>query len=258
MFRRFMATMVVMATIVAACGGQTPAEVPASEPAPSEPPITTAASADTTTLPVATSVDLCRGRGIVWEPGVDYTADCFIVPVSFAPGDEGWRTNGASGEWVLVTLAEGGVPVAEVALLAYRPSAGTESIVDSILELDGLTVVSEQRDVTAGGLRAVTFDVVSAPDPSSTVAVPIDECNSLSVGVVIGAAGGPGWPLLESGGLDGDHNYGFSPCRAFRVWVVDVRGTVVTVLAAADTEVALTEAMPRIERLLAALRFEAP
>lgn len=178
------------------------------------------------------------------------------MPVAFEPLDEGWRTNGARAESMLVTLAEDSRPVAEVALLAYRPNSSVDIVVDSILDLEGLTVVSDQREVLIDGASAVTFDVVSAPDPSSTAAVPIDECNSLSVGVVIGAAGGPGWRLLESGGLNGEPDYGFSPCRAFRVWVVDIADTVLTVLAAAETEVALAEWLPEIERLLDAIRFE--
>lgn len=126
-------------------------------------------------------------------------------------------------------------------------------VVDSILELEGLSVVSDQEEVPVGGSPAVTFGVVSASDPSP---VAIGECHSLSVGVRIGAAGGPGWRLLESGGLDGDDDFGFSPCRAFRVWVVDVASTVVTMLAAAQDEEALEHPLPRIERLLDTIRFE--
>ena len=242
--------------LLAACsGGTADTTVPVPEPTTTtttvEEPSTT-----TTTMTVAEAVDICRsGTAIVWKPGQTHVATCFLLPLSFTPREGGWRTFSVQEDRLHVTLAEAGAPVAEVAILAYRPSAGLDAVADSILALEGPTVVADPTDVTLNGKPAVTFDVSTPPDPSSEPGW--NECHTLSLGTVIAAQDGPGWRLFE-GGLDGTDAYGLAPCRTFRVWVVEIAGVTVTFIATADEEPTLREAMPTIERHLDSMTFEAP
>ena len=241
--------MVVLAILVAACAGAAVGETTTTVPV--EPPTTT-----TTTEAVA-PVDICRsGAGFIWEPARTYVADCFLVPVSFVPIDAGWRTSRVDGDRFLVTLVEASRPVAEVAVLGYMSSSGLDVVTDSILGFEGLTVVSDQTDVTVGGWSGVLFDVESGLDPSPQATLTWPECYSRTLGTGL-TVNGPGFVLLP-GGLGETDEFGFAPCRTFRVWVVDVDSVVITLIAAADEEDVLYDSVPTIERLLDSMTFEAP
>ena len=242
------AALVAVMLLVAACAGEAADETTTTT-------VQVAAPTTTSTV-VAERVDICsRGRAIVWEPGQTYAAGCFLVPVSFAPVDSGWRTSRVEGDRFVVTLVEEGRSVAEVALLGYQPSSGLNVVADSILDIEGLTVVSDRSDVTVGGWPAAEFEVESGLDPGQGAQL-WGDCHSRTLGTGI-AVNGPGFRLLY-GGLGETDEFGFSPCRTFRVWVVDAAGVVITMIATADEEPTLREAMPTIERLLASMSFEAP
>lgn len=252
------AALVAVMVLVSACAGGAADETSTPSTVPVEPPPTTTTTVQetTTTTEAVGPVDICRsGRANLWKPGQDYVAGCFLVSVAFAPIDAGWRTSRVESDRFLVTFAETGEPVAEVAFLGYRPSSGLEIVVDSILRLEGLTLVSDQTAVTVGGSSAVTFDVETGLDTRPSAANS-DECESNSLGTSL-STNGPGWRLLR-GAIEQYNEFGFAPCRTFRVWVVDVADVAITMIATADKEPILRGAMPTIERLIDSMTFRAP
>ena len=139
-----------------------------------------------------------------------------------------------------------------MALLGYQHLSGLHAVVDSILALEGLTLVSGQSQMTVGGSPAIRFDVETGLDLGPNAANS-GECESNSLGTSL-ATNGPGWRLLW-GAMHQQNEFGFAPCRTFRVWVVDVSGVVITMIAAADEEPTLREWMPTIERLVDSMTF---
>lgn len=230
--------------IVVACGQATPD--PASTTTVFVAPTTT--QLVTTTTVVTERVDICS-RGLLWEVGSIYGAGCFIVPLSFEPDEEGWRSGGGGNNWVRIDWRETGGDVAiRMAALAYEPQSDPASVLDQIIAIDGVNAQGISRGVSVGTHSATTVDVHTDPDPQPEV-LDFDECSSDQGLVTWGYDVWPGYPLVYDP-QSSTEEFGLGACATFRIWAVDMDGTTVTILATTEEQARFEELMPTVERLL--------
>lgn len=230
-----------------ACSGETTV----STTSPVAEPTTT-----TTTLEAEEPVDICP-RGVVWEPGTTYSADCFLVPVTFEAGDAGWRSSGARARAAVMTNIDSGSGHAiRVGLLAYRPDLEAESVLDSVLSIEGVVALTDRVHVVVAGHDALTVDAETASKADDQSGFP---CVEDSFAVALGQPGrgvaSAGYTLVDAG-MSG--RFGMGACRTFRIWVFEAAGSVVTVVATPDDPDRFDDAIAVVERLLDSMTFEAP
>lgn len=248
---RRMTLWLATTSIVVACGQATP------EPAPTTtvslaPPTT---EVEPSTSVVTERVDICA-RGLLWDVGSIYRAECFIVPLSFEPDEDGWRSAGGGDLRIRIDWREPGGDVAiRMAVLVYEPHLEPASVLERILAIDGVNAVGGSRAVSVGAHDTLTVDVDTDPDPQSGSSS--RECSSHQGLVTWGYDAWPGYPLVvDSRSLGGTYEYGLGACATFRIWAVDIEGTTVTVLATTDDQSRFEELRPTVERLLESLSVD--
>lgn len=246
MLRRSMTAIAVVAILSAACAGEALEETTRSTMLSSP---TTLDATTTATTGVEEAVDICN-RGKVWEPGTTYSADCFLVPVSFEPVDTGWRSQGVGVDRMLLTWIENegaDEPTAQVGVVAYRPADSASEVVDVIVDFVDVEAVSERTQVAVGGHRAVVIDIQHGESSRTQYE---DPCFRIDAGLRL-----PGELPGERLTPEGLTTVGLGPCQVFRVWAVSAtRGTVTIVAAFSDTD-RFDELMPVVERLLDTMTF---
>ena len=183
----------------------------------------------------AESVDLCP-RGIAWDVGPSYVADCFLVPVRFAPTIDGWRSRGVGAEWIEATWIDPEISTSTLhfVLLAYEPARGTDEVMAMILAIDGVHGTSEVQPALVAGRTGKRIDVSTDPAPAndSSQGRRGGCSNSFDRSVDLYFTG-PGYVLLDRIGTSGGSVYGLGACFAFRIWVIEVDGFALTLIVAA-------------------------
>lgn len=242
----------VLACILAACAGGT-ANTTLTTSTVSTAPSTTALTTSTTEL-VVEPVDICA-RGTVWDAGSTYAAPCFLVPLSFQPAEDGWRSVGVGVEWLEALWVDPATSEQSIRFgtLAFRPSDGPEEVMDSILALEGVTALTDPVATAIGGADAVTVDLETAP---VDLAGQENLC-AKSVAYGINLPDARGSILLDITALTGGANrtFGLGACLTFRVWVVEAEGNTITVLATTEDEARFDEMIDVVERLLETTTF---
>lgn len=180
---------------------------------------TTATLASTTSMIVTTPIDICP-RGLVWDPGTAYVADCFIVPVAFQTDTSGWRSFGGSVQAIRVGLWEGNSELVGIQLLAYESTLSPEDVLELVLAIDGVETVAGPSAATVASWSGVSADIRTAPDPVPRVGQEPEECSRPRFVLRWFFDGWPGYPLLR----EFPDEFGLGACYLFRVWVIDVEG----------------------------------
>lgn len=239
-----MATVVLAGSCTAGTGDQTTTTAPPvteSTATATNPPETT------TTTHHATFADICS-VGLVWEPGTTYVADCFLFPVSFLPTEPGWRSSGAAEEWVALRwVGSDTQPEVGVALLALRHDLDPVAIVDEIAPLEGIDVVAEPRPITLAGRTGLVVEVEASPSDG-----PPDARSCLPAGVTQFLTDAGGQRLIEGVSRS---LLGVGYCHVVRVWVLDIGGRTVTIVAGTSDPARDKEAAATVERLLDTTSF---
>ncbi|MDX1448468.1 MAG: hypothetical protein R3246_05335 [Acidimicrobiia bacterium] len=198
-------------------------------------------------------IDICP-RGLVWEIGQTYAADCFIVPVSFHAIDSGWRSYGASAQAVRVERwTELREPLVGIQIMAYRPDLPPTGVFESLLGIDGVDPVAGPSEDTIAGRPAVVADVDTAPDPTYNPVQDTYECSPVGFSLQWGFDNWPGYPLMLEDRSGGTNEFGLGACYRFRIWVVELAGSSITIAAIVFDPDRFDELIGDAEELLATL-----
>jgi hypothetical protein len=233
--------------LLSACA---PAAVdPADQSILAEAPESPTTLAVTTTLAMTGPYDIC-GPARIWTVGDTYVADCFAVPVTFAPADPGWRSVRAGGEWLESTWVDSDTREIGVRLLflALDTTEPPEAVLDSILSIDGVNTHRGPEAAVIAGVDAITAGVVTEPRRTTVNAL---TCTGMTHSVDLFHGERPGYLLLDRSGAGSGATYGLGACLVFQIWALDVAGHTITVIAAAPSEDLLPEVVRRVESLLA-------
>lgn len=201
----------------------------------------------TTTTPDPTPADICS-VGLIWEPGTRYVAQCFLFPVSFLPDEPGWRSSGAAEEWVALRWVGGDAQLeVGVALLALRHDLDPVGIVDEIAPLEGIELVADPRPITLAGRTGLVVEIEASPSDG-----PPDARSCLPAGVAqfLEEAGGKGLIEGVSRSL-----LGVGYCHVVRLWLLDISGRTVTIVAGTSDPTRQGETAAIVERLLDTTSF---
>jgi len=195
------------------------------------------------------------------QPGTAYLASGFWAPVSFTVASDGWWwAQGATELWVHLEYHEGGGSTWDLDLSAIAPDP-TQSADDLVSEIvsDGyLEVISEPMTTTVGDRGAVVLDVYAPYTAASGDR--FDSCvdpeylgNSRFFQLHEGFHLASDWP---SDAVVGGWGFGVRECRAARIWVVDVDGSTIIIIAAAANQELFDALIPAAEQLLAGIEFD--
>ena len=147
-------------------------------------------------------------------------------------------------------------PAARFALWAYRSSDSPQTVIESILSIDGVDALTEVGGTKVSGRDAVGVDVATEIDEFNAA----DTCSLSNLGLRTwdGDIGQPGYFLFSVGDGTFRLDFGLGACKTFRLWAIEVDDFTVTIAATADKDERFDELMPTIERLLDSMTFEAP
>lgn len=239
--------------LVVACGPATPEVAPTTAVFVAPPPTEVAARTTTpdltTTVPTA-RVDICS-VGQVWETGVNYTAPCFLVPVTFTPSGPGWRSSGAAERWVSLRWVDPDEREWEVdvGIIAYQPNNDPREVIEAIDSLRGIDLLGDPEPINLVRMEGVTVDAEGEP-PGAIGSDSADPCDG---GLIrfSGAQGGDGGNTIVEG--IGSDEIGVGYCVVARLWSLDIDGHTITVLAAASDPQRHDDAVAIVEGLLETL-----
>ena len=241
-----MRDLVLLLVVVTATGCSTPPALGPSTTAPV--PATTASVPTTTTAPGPVEIP---ARAIIWEPGT-YTTNRFLVPTTFVVDVSGWRSYPPHDEWIEVGYAEegGNTIAATLVIAAYQPTESVEPLLAAITSIEGVSVLSGPTAAEVAGFGAMAVDVEGAPDPNAAGDGVIVECSE---------PGGSGRFYEFSAGYQffnkASEAVGIPACFRSRVWLVDVDGTTLTMIATSDDPDDFDRLMPEVEHLIDGLQF---
>ena len=230
--------------VVVACGGSDQGVTTAS-PATSTTTSATALPAGPTEMPIA---------GLFKLKTETYSTSEFWTPLTVTPATDGWWSRGVSELWLYLEYHEEGESVydLDVAVLAHDPTSRPMALALSILGEDQVVTLSAPADTTVDGHPAVVFDAFQPElaEPFAACPGPAVQGNSrfpdnLSGTVVLTAPdpAGRAW------------NFGIRTCRTARIWVIDVDGSTITIIASTTDAAIFDELMPIAEELIAGILF---
>ena len=234
-----------LTVLLGACGDQTVSTT-------TVPQSTTSTS---TTAFVPSEVEIPKSGIVKFEPGTTYVAGGFWVPLSFTTDvDGGWWSRGATELWVYVEYHEGAESGwdLDVSVIAPDPTRTPGDLVSDIVGDNRLEVITDPKATTVAGHDAIVLDVEGVGT--------IDDCATR-------ADGGnsrfsqlsPGFFMMRhfdeviSGGVV----YGVRACRAARIWLVDVVGETIVVIAATLDGERFDDLIPIADQLVGGIEFNA-
>ncbi|HSM01727.1 MAG TPA: hypothetical protein VK960_04690 [Acidimicrobiia bacterium] len=243
------ATVLVAVTLLVGCGND-PATTATALTDASTTVATTAATTTTTPGPVI----LPASRIAPLEPGVEYRAPSFWSPLSLAPAREGWRANGSSELWIYFQYFESGRSTydLDLAIVAHSPNAEIAGVARRITNDEQVTSTAGPTPAMLDGHDAVVLDIeVEASRFGGGY------CGNPTAGNSRFQNNETGMVLLE----DSDsplypHFFGVRSCRGARIWVVDVAGATITIIAATERPEMLEDLLPVAEALVATIDFD--
>ena len=249
---------VVMAVAVAACGAESSVIT-----------TTRATVAPSTSLPPTTvpnRVEVPGGTLLKFEPGTVYVASRFWEPVSLSTDQDGsWWSRGSTELWVHLEYHDNGESVTDLDLtiVAHSPTASLEEVVASIIAKEigwfftpdpgneTARVITPPSPTTVGGFEASVFDLFVPRGRYDEG--PNARGNTLFFQTI------PGLSLLTIGDNavtgGGEARIGIRHGRAARVWVVDVAGATITIVAAATDLDLFDDLIGAADRLVADIEF---
>ena len=257
---RRLTLLLTVALMVGACAAETVTR-PTTTVAVAEPSTTTTTvmeaakttdAVESATTEAEGSVDICS-RSVGWLTGTSYVADCFVVPVSFEPVGQGWRSSGAGEEWMKVVWADPDDQslTVRIGLMSYRSSEAPADVIKAIVASEVIAAVSSVEEVTVAGFRALRVDVEGDPEPGGEAAAPgSGGCTGNSPVWFAGTSFGHSIIGVPSGVM------GVGACDRVRLWVLDAGGKSITIIAGTADPDRHTEAVAKVEELFEGMSFE--
>lgn len=196
-------------------------------------------AATSTTVPGPVAIDGITG--LVWEAGGTYTADSFVVPVSFTPDRGGWLSRGAASQWAAMWFDDDldGASDATLTLMAYRPATDPEVLVSEILQIDGVRQLTPAVEQTIGTRTMIVVDVEGDPEPQGGS---VSECSLPASGQFTTSAGYEFFDDVTS--------FGIPACYRSRVWIVEVDDNTLTLVGTVEDEDRFDDLVRWLEDLL--------
>lgn len=244
-------SVLMTAGLLTACTVPTNQPIPTGDLGESS---TSSAPATTSRVPPAGPQDIC-GAALVWDPGVAYMADCFLIPVTFTPTEPGWRSVRSGPEWIELAWIERASHEVTYRLLflLVDDTEPPDQVLDSVLTIEGVDVLRPPTPTEIAGIDALVADVETEPRPATGTD---RTCTSMTHAVNLFAGERPGYLLLDRTGVGHGAAYGLGACLAFRIWTMGVDDVTVTVIAAAESADQLRQADTPVESVLATATFD--
>jgi hypothetical protein len=242
---------VLLSLVAVACGGDAAVTTTTTSS------ITTSPST-TTTVPA--EVEIPETGILKFRPGTTYVASRFWAPVSFTTDEDGWWwSQGAAELWVHVEYHDGGESAWDLDVSVIANDFGwPDDLVSDIVADDRLDVTSEPMTTAVAGHKTIVLDVLAVE-----VEQPVDgtarcDRDGNLAGNSRFADIAPGFDLMRAqraGTVVGHWEFGVRECRAARIWVVDVDGDTIVIIAAALDEELFQEMIPAADALVAGIEF---
>ncbi len=197
-------------------------------------------SSTSTTTPRPIPID--EFTQLAWEQGIPYTADAFLVPVSFVANRSGWLSRGGGSRWVSLWFDENldGDADATLTLLAHRPTLEPDVLVSEILQIEGIRQLTPAMETTVGERQMIVVDVEGEHDRHDSGQ---SECSVFASARLSGDAG---YELFQDGG-----SFGVPACFVSRLWIVEVGGNALTFVGVVEDEDRFDDLVLWLEQLLA-------
>lgn len=191
----------------------------------------------------------------MWEPGVEYAADCLVIPLTVQVGEAGWRSlwtepTGLLVQWVDPT--DRGF-VVTVGLSVSSDSGGIEATFETLDRLAGVAVASGRRPFAVGSLSGVVFDIEGLPVEASP------DLRPCQVSLVRSVAFWHNDVLAHRVTAEFASRsvvFGVGACQLATVWLADVGGSTVSVIGGAADLTRHSEAAAKVESLFEGMSFE--
>lgn len=239
--------ILVMALLVVACQPETVTTTTVSV----APPSTLGTTTTATSVVEEDAASMC-GRGLPWDIGATYVADCFVHPMSFMPQDDGWVSTGATDSHVRLRWNDPDdrdVSV-RIAIIAYQINEAPAEVLEAILEVDGVSSVGGPDPVEVAGMSGIVAGLEGAPEEDGFPNDPArDGCTSDSAVWLTGDQFGHGFFPI------GSLVIGVGACDLVQAWIVDVDGLTLTILAGTVDPADHPIAVDAAERLFASMMF---
>ena len=252
MARRWLLPMTLLA-LVAACESPGAPTTTTTTTVPVAPPSTMVTSTSTTSSVLDTSpVDICA-RGMVWEVGTRYVADCFVRPMVFVPAEDGWVSSGAGDSHVLLRWSppDSTDLAVRVAFVAYRTDRTPTEVLETIVSFDNdesVALAAPARDVEVNGWPGVWASLEGGPEQNAPVDPP---CSAPSSPVWFSNVqfGHGFFPIAAS------RVVGVGACDLVEAWILDVGGMTLTILAGTGDPSDHGAVVGVVEGLFASMEF---
>lgn len=249
------AWMLALAMVVAACGtgGAT-----ADDGGVPEPNSTTTGTLSTTTTSAA---DPCEGEPFVIEdsggrlvPGCQYRTDAFPFTFSISVDEERWLNIPIADPRVVLFGLDDSATGTANATLVFLALQGSGSAVESledalgVVEADAATPpeVTERPMLPVGGRNALSVDISAGEEAG--IDPDRDECTP--GGTVSWEPSDWGFQLLGTSVGTPGRDFGIPACAMSRMWVVELEGGVVTIVASARDQDRFDALMSAFDDLL--------
>lgn len=245
MARRPLRLILGMTLLVTACQPET--VMPMADSVAPLSTVGTTTTSPTTTTVVDGPVDICS-RGMVWEAGTMYVADCFVHPMSFVPQEEGWGSAGGGGGHLLIRWIdpEDRDVSVQIALLSYQSQQTPSEVLASIVQVDGVVVVDGPVATELAGGIGVGAELEGESEQDLGPLY----CNGGNAVLLSAGTYGHGFYEIQNGRV-----IGVGACDLVQAWVVDVGGSTVTILAGTEEPENHPIAVDAAERLFASMTF---
>lgn len=240
--------LVLAALTLSACGDGVVATTTTAAPA-------SATTEAVTTTTAATAVQLHRTGVLALTAGVEYRADIFWVPVAVNPDREGWRADGASELWIYLAYVEPGRASfdLDLSIVAHAPNSNIATIAANIAANEQVELIGMDGPIaaTVSGHEALRLDIEIEES-----GIGGGYCGNDSVGNSRFQNNETGLVLMED--LDTPiygYYFGVRSCRGARIWVVDVEGATITIIAASERPEMLDGLLEIAEAFVAGIEF---
>jgi hypothetical protein len=211
---------------------------------------TTATTTTTTSTTLAGPTELRASTITVLDPGT-YVAPGFWSSFTLTVDELGWQSLGSRDLWVYLQYVEPGRASVnlDLSLVAHSPNGTPEGVASRIADAPETEVTRPAEPTTLDGYDAVTLDVLvpesdfgHCGDPSTTGNSRFEDGAGLSL-------------LYDTNSPGLGYWFGVRLCREARIWVVDVDGSTITIIAATVRPEQFDDLIPVAERLLAGVDF---
>jgi hypothetical protein len=220
-----------------------------------------ATTATSTTLPAP--VEIPEAGIVKFQPDTTYVTSRFWKPVAFTV-DEGdsWWARGVGEIWFYAEYHDGGGSTfdLDLSVLAHAHAAPVDDLAASIIDREvdwyyppepgeeAAQVLSAPRPTTVSGFPAQVFDIALAADRGDGLNEGFG--NSRFSAVV------PSLGLVTVDAPGRSLRFGVRNGRAARVWIVDVDGSTIIIIAATTTPEMFDELIPAAEKLVVGMTFQ--